>query len=128
MSHQFVLLLNANYQPIKKVSWRRAMELLMEEKADMVVGYVGELVRSVTLSFERPAVIRLRQFVAQKGKVRFNRQNVLARDSYTCQYCGVVPMRAKRPDLEQLTIDHVIPRAQSRNGKVFLPWSRETVT
>jgi 5-methylcytosine-specific restriction endonuclease McrA len=38
--------------------------------------------------------------------VTFSRWNVFKRDRFTCQYCGV------QPGSEELTIDHVVPRAQ----------------
>jgi 5-methylcytosine-specific restriction endonuclease McrA len=54
-----------------------------------------------------PSVIRLRNYVKIPYKeISLSRRNVLHRDNYTCQYCGV-----RRHDL---TIDHIIPR--SRGG------------
>jgi 5-methylcytosine-specific restriction endonuclease McrA len=41
--------------------------------------------------------------------LRLTRQNLLLRDKYQCQYCG------KRPNLVELNLDHVMPRA--RGGK-----------
>lgn len=38
--------------------------------------------------------------------VTFSRRNIFKRDRFTCQYCG------KQPGSEELTIDHVLPRAQ----------------
>ena len=38
--------------------------------------------------------------------VTFSRRNVFKRDRFTCQYCGL------QPGSEDLTIDHVVPRAQ----------------
>ena len=113
------LLLNADYTPYKVVPWRRAVELLLDERADLIEDYVGQVVRSVSSSMPWPAVLRLRAFVKPRVRVRFNRQNVLARDSWVCAYCGIEPKRRDgRPRLEDLTLDHVIPRAQSRDGKV----------
>lgn len=113
------LLLNADYSPYKVITWRRAIELLLDERADLVEGYVDRFVRSVTIAVPWPAVVRLRRFVKMRMRVRFNRHNVLARDDYTCAYCGVAPRRRDgRPRLEELSIDHVVPRAQARHGKV----------
>lgn len=125
---QHALLLNANYEPLKIIPWERAILLLLEEKVDLVVGYATEFIRSVSLAFEKPAVVRLREFHKLNSRVRFNRQNVLARDNYTCQYCQARPARNGKPDLEALTLDHVVPRAQSKNGFVKLPWSGATVS
>ena len=41
-----------------------------------------------------------------EGESTFSRRNVFKRDKLTCQYCG------KQPGGEELTIDHVVPRAQ----------------
>lgn len=113
------LLLNADYTPYKVIPWRRAVELLLEDRADLVEGYVDRFVRSVTIAVPWPAVLRLRRFVKARMRVRFNRQNVLARDDYTCAYCGVAPRRRDgRPRLEELSIDHVVPRAHARHDKV----------
>jgi 5-methylcytosine-specific restriction endonuclease McrA len=54
-----------------------------------------------------PTVIRLRSYVKIPYKeISLSRRNILHRDNYICQYCGV-----KQHDL---TIDHIIPR--SRGG------------
>lgn len=113
------LLLNADYTPYKVIPWRRAVELLLDERADLIEGYVDRFVRSVSMAVPWPAVLRLRRFVKSRMRVRFTRHNVLARDDYTCAYCGVAPRKQDgRPRLEELSIDHVVPRAQARNGKV----------
>ena len=122
-----VLLLNADYRPFKVISWVRALSLLMDEKADLVEGYVGKLLRSPSTEMPWPAVVRLRRYVRAQTRVRFSRRNVLARDGYTCQYCGELPLYKGRPHVEALTIDHVVPRAQSRKGRVKLPWKERTV-
>jgi len=119
VSTAHALVLNADYAPLKVVSWQQAVLMVLDEKADLVTEYVGRLVRSASTAMPWPAVIRLRRFVHVSGRLRFNRQNVLARDGYTCGYCGVQPrVKTGRPDLSELTLDHVIPRAQSKNGVV----------
>ena len=121
------MLLNADYRPIRILSWERAFALWFDGKVDLVSGYVDEFVRSAREAFEKPAVVRLRRYVDVHARVRFNRQNVLARDGYECGYCGERPVRGSRPDLEALTLDHVVPRAQARNGQVRLPWGGDPV-
>ncbi len=127
MTYTYALLLNADYRPIRILSWERAFALWYDGKVDLVSGYVDELVRSAREAFEKPAVVRLRRYVDVHARVRFNRQNVLARDGYECAYCGERPVRGSRPDLEALTLDHVVPRAQARSGQVRLPWGGEPV-
>lgn len=128
-AHQQTLLLNADYRPIKAISWERAVVLLFEERADLVVGYLGKMLHTVSTAIEWPAVVRLRKFRDVRVRIRFNRQNVLARDNYTCAYCGASPTTSGgKPDLGALTIDHVAPRAHSKHGKVFSPVFKREVT
>ena len=104
-----VLVLNATYEPINVCTVRRAAVLVLKEKAE-VLERGKHALRSERLTMERPIVIRLVSFVriprdAHRRKI--TRKAVLARDSWTCQYCG-----SRKPGL---TVDHVIPR--SRGGK-----------
>ncbi len=95
-----VLVLNASYEPLNITSWRRAVVLLLKEKAEQVE-HNGRVLYS---SFPLPTVIRLRHYVQVPYKeIPLTRRNVLHRDSHTCQYCG---------SKEDLTIDHVIPRSK----------------
>lgn len=120
-----VLQLNADYLPMKLVRWERAVELVLDQKVVALTNVQGRYVRSVSLALPWPAVIALRRYAQVRGRVRFASRNVIARDNYTCQYCGVRPTSPDgRPDRGQLTMDHVVPRAQSRHGTVYLPWSR----
>jgi 5-methylcytosine-specific restriction endonuclease McrA len=116
---QTVLVLNADWTPLRVVSWERAVTLLLEGKVAMVEAYAGRMIRSTSMGIPHPAVVVLRRYQAFRTRVRFNRQNVLARDRYTCVYCGLRPVRAGgKPDLSELTLDHVVPRAQSVLGRV----------
>jgi 5-methylcytosine-specific restriction endonuclease McrA len=104
-----VLVLNASFEPINVCTVRRAAVLVLKEKAVLLERGQHPL-RSERLSLDRPTVIRLITFVniprdAHGRKI--TRKAVLARDAWTCQYCG-----ARKPGL---TVDHVIPR--SRGGK-----------
>lgn len=119
-----VLKLNADYTPIAVVSWIDALLLVIDEKADLVVGF-DKQVRSPSVTFQMPAVIRLKRYVKGLGKVMCTRENILARDRYTCQYCGVRPKWPNgHPKYDELTLEHIVPRARAVNGKVFLPWLR----
>lgn len=102
------LILNAGYEPMQMVSWQRALCLVLAQKAEVVAEY-GELVRSVSTSFALPSVVRLTRYVRvvqTLGFVRCTRKNVLMRDNFQCQYCGV------RCRATSITIDHVVPRAR----------------
>ncbi len=102
-----VLVLNLDHSPVAVVTAQKAMVLLMMEKANCLSIYDLLEIRTVSRSFEYPAVIRLNQYknIPYRG-VLLNRANLFRRDSGACQYCG-----SKR----HLTVDHVIPR--SKGGK-----------
>jgi 5-methylcytosine-specific restriction endonuclease McrA len=121
----YALKLNADFSPIGVVPWVDALFLVFDEKADLLEGF-DRVVRSVSAEFQMPAVIRLRKYVKGLGKVGCSRENILARDDYTCQYCGARPRGASgKPRLEDLTLDHVIPRAAAKNNQVFVPTIKE---
>jgi 5-methylcytosine-specific restriction endonuclease McrA len=127
-----VLLLNADYSPIKVISWKQAIGMLLDDKVYMVEDYANRVIRSATMEMKWPAVIALKRYVKRATRVKFNRANVMARDGYTCQYCGVRPKTTSgRPDLRELTLEHVVPRSRSvaRKGgrQVFLPWDKKWV-
>jgi 5-methylcytosine-specific restriction endonuclease McrA len=103
-----VLLLNATYEPLTTLPLRRAICLVLREKAEIVHhDTTGACLRSATMSIEVPSVIRLRRYVRIpfRSRVPLTRAALMRRDNFRCAYCG---SRAE-------TIDHVIPR--SRGGK-----------
>lgn len=116
---QRVLVLDADWTPLRVVTWERAVGLLFEEKVAMVRVYAGRAIRTASVAFDRPAVVVLRRYHGLREKVAFHRQNVLCRDDWTCQYCGLRPTRPSgRPDLAELTLDHVVPRSRAVGGRV----------
>jgi len=56
------LMLNASYEPIRVVTWQRAMYYLFTEKADIVSTY-DAIVRSAREVFNVPKVIKLKEYV-----------------------------------------------------------------
>jgi 5-methylcytosine-specific restriction endonuclease McrA len=103
------LLLSQGYEPIKIISWQRAITLLTLDKVDVVEEYDTEI-RAMSIVVNVPAVVRLRKAFRRHAKpVKFSRVNIYARDGYRCQYC------AARCSIDELTYDHVTPR--SRGGR-----------
>ena len=100
------LLLSQGYEPIKVISWQRAITLLTLGKVEVVEEYDANI-RAVSLIIKVPAVVRLlRGFRRHAKPVKFSRVNIYARDAYKCQYCAV------RCSVSELTYDHVVPRAR----------------
>ncbi|MGI9031599.1 MAG: HNH endonuclease [Ilumatobacteraceae bacterium] len=99
------LVLNASYEPLSVVAARRAVCLVLADKADVIEADGTEL-HSPSITLPSPLVVRLRYMV----KVPYQRRTALsrragfARDDYRCQYCGHLAN----------SIDHVLPR--SRGG------------
>ena len=99
------LVLNATYEPLGVVSERRALILVLNQRAatieesDTVLHYSGG---EITL----PAVIKLVKFVRipYRHAVPLSRRALFARDGGRCVYCAA----------PATSIDHVIPR--SRGG------------
>lgn len=99
-------MLNASYEPLCVVPVRRAVILVLAEKAE-ILHDTGSVMRSERLRVPVPSVIRLRYFVRVpfRRRASLNRRAVFARDGYRCQYC-TEPAES---------IDHVVPR--SRGGQ-----------
>lgn len=102
-----VLKLSQSFEPIEIISWRRAINLIFREKAEIIKEYDDKELHSISRTINMPAVIRLlNAFKRPRKRVKFNTQNVILRDRFKCQYCG------KKFKAKDLTKDHVIPRAQ----------------
>ena len=100
-----VLVLNATYEPINVCTVRRAVVLLLKEKAELLERGAWSL-HSESSTLARPVVIRLVSYVREPRDAhrrKITRRAVFARDSWTCQYCG---------SRSNLTVDHVIPRSK----------------
>ena len=93
-----ILVLNSSYEPINETSWRRAVILVLKNKARVVSQRVIRLVNYVRLPLGR----------IMAGKPTPKR--IKHRDNFMCQYCGT-----SGGSKNVLTIDHIIPK--SRGGK-----------
>lgn len=99
------LLLNATFEPLCVVSSRRAIVLVLAEKA-VAVDSTADVVHAATVSLPVPVVVRLTRYVRvpYPSSVPLSRRAVFTRDGQTCVYCGG----------SATSIDHVVPR--SRGG------------
>lgn len=101
------LVLNAGYEPLAIVSFKRALVLVMNEKATIIERMEDDPVWGTTDAYDRPVVIVLSRYVRipLSKRVPVTRRGVLRRDAHHCAYCGK----------NATTIDHVQPR--SRGGR-----------
>jgi 5-methylcytosine-specific restriction endonuclease McrA len=100
------LVLNTTYEPLCVVSDRRALVLVLGDKA--VTVELGERwLHSAQLAAQVPSVVRLTRFVRVPfhGHIPLTRRAVFARDGGRCVYCGA----------PATSVDHVVPR--SRGGR-----------
>ena len=97
------LVLNGSNQPLAVVPARRAVVLVLKDKAD-VVSSNGMVFRSERLRIEAPSVVRLRYFlkVPYRAHTALTRRAVFARDLWECQYCGGPAEN----------VDHVVPKSK----------------
>lgn len=106
MSDAYVLVLNASYEPLQRVSLRHAIKMLVRE-----VAVIEEEAGGTYGPFPRPKVLRLVRYVVAKWMHRRShlctKSAIKARDG-KCAYCGG----------KAETVDHIIPR--SRGG--MLTW------
>jgi 5-methylcytosine-specific restriction endonuclease McrA len=122
MLNTSVLVLNRLYQPVHVTSVKRAFSLLYQGIAKAIDDQYklyefsdwAELsaaehdsVATINRRIRIPRVLVLSAYEhLPKGRVRFSRLNIYARDGDTCQYCGHKLARG------ELNLDHVIPRSQ----------------
>jgi 5-methylcytosine-specific restriction endonuclease McrA len=100
------LVLSAQYSPLARVSWQRALTWALTGRVEILEEYEDRVVRSPSQVFAVPSVVRFLKKVVgyfRRG-VKFNRKNVWLRDKSTCQYCG------HKVSLTDFTFDHVLPR------------------
>lgn len=123
------LVLNRNWQAVNVATVARALLLVWNESARVVdprdyQTYSWEdwsklrpangdrFIQAVRCRLRVPEVITLTEYDRLPAAlVTFSRRNIFKRDHYTCQYCG------KQPGAEELTVDHVIPRAQGGQSR-----------
>lgn len=123
MLNTAVLVLNRNYQPVHVTSVKRALSLLYQgvaraiddtyrlydfaDWAALSAQEHDDSIHTVRRAIRVPRVLVLLAYEhLPKGRVRFSRLNIYARDEDTCQYCG------RKLPRSELNLDHVVPRSQ----------------
>ena len=105
------LVLNATDLPLAVVPARRAVVLVLKEKAEVVMSN-GMIFHSERLVLEAPSVVRLRRYVRvpYRPHAPLTRRAVFARDDWDCQYCGA---RGREPRSRGAAL----PRGAARVGE-----------
>jgi len=106
------LVLNASYEPLAVVSVRRAVVLVLTEKAVMEHADDERPIRSATRQLPMPLVVRLLKFVRvpYRRKLPWSRKGVLDRDQHRCAYCSG----------KASTIDHLLPISRGGEARSWL--------
>jgi len=124
--NQHVLVLNRLWQAVNVTTVRRALTLLFQGHAQVVLNQEDgsfqtfnftqwhtlsvqqphdESIHTVSVRIRVPRVILLAMFDRlPKKEVKFTRHNIFERDKNPCQYCG------QHFDRRDLNLDHVTPR------------------
>lgn len=108
------LALNASFEPLTILPVRRALRLVIDQKAEILEVDDTRVFRSAKRDLPCPTVIRLVRYIHVPRKYRRQVTNtfLFARDGYRCQYCG--RHRGQLRGREFLTRDHILP--VSRGG------------
>lgn len=91
--HSSVLVLNSSYTPLHITSWKRAIVLILKEKAQFISATVIRLFSYVRIPISKMTLRKP------------TKSMIYLRDGYKCQYCG---------SSRNLTLDHIL--ARSRGG------------
>lgn len=108
------LLLNADYTPLKIISWQKAVVWSIKYQnnnnyaIEIIEYYKDKYIQGTNnKKHQVPLVAKtLRYFNIYNRSLKFSRHNLFLRDHYTCQYCG------KEYSYNELTYDHIIPKSQ----------------
>lgn len=96
-----VLVLNAGYEPLHRVSVKHAIRMIVRE-----VAVIEESDDDKTFgTFPLPKVLRLLKYIKMGWRVstpRFSKKKLFQRDNYECAYCGK----------HATTVDHIVPRCR----------------
>ena len=100
-----VLVLNQNYEPITICTLKKAIILVVLNKVEVILNNDGRYIQGVSLRLPCPSIVRLLSMVHRnRNGVNLSRKNIMKRDGFQCQYCGVKH--------HPLTVDHIIPKVK----------------
>lgn len=105
------LLLNASYEPLTVVSWKRAIALVLADKAEVIHDSDQVVHSTSTDEIGKPSIIRLKHFVQvpYRREMRPTGRAILARDKHICQFTHC--------NNKATTVDHVVPRSKGGSNE-----------
>jgi hypothetical protein len=113
------LLLNADYTPLKLISWQKAIVWSLRYSnnyscsIEIIQYYKDKFIQGTNKQYPVPLIAKtFKYFNIYNRSLKFSRHNLFLRDGYTCQYCG------QNFNYNELTYDHIIPKSQ------YIPDSR----
>lgn len=110
------VVLNASYEPLSVISYKRALVLVLEGKATILEEHPDLIIHSVSDIWPVPTQIVLNKYVKSRSTYRIpavlTQKNLFIRDKYTCQYCKRHVSELTHEEGEVLTRDHVIPQTK----------------
>lgn len=116
------LVLNGDYSPLGIIDWKKAITWLFKESTSKSIEildfYHDDFIHGPNhKKIPIPAVVRTIKYYKLNANVNFSRKNLFIRDNYTCQYCS------HKLYMNELTYDHVIPRAQWAKNTTPTCWT-----
>lgn len=108
------LLLNASYETIGFISFKKLIKLLFHgqgAKVEVVSEWSDESIIWASGRIKYPAIVRMKYYVRSvQRKLRFNRKAIFKRDGFICQYCSIAMSGS------ELTLDHILPKCRGGQG------------
>jgi len=102
-----VLLLNQDNTPLNIITINKAYKLISRDKVWGDDSNECYEVKSVSKIVKIPKILILKYYVKLPyKKASCSRQNILRRDQFCCQYCGI------ELNNKDATVDHVTPRSK----------------
>jgi 5-methylcytosine-specific restriction endonuclease McrA len=98
-----VLVLNSSFEAISIRSARRALTLVVKDRA-VIQEHTGQ---EIYPGIYMPSVIRLKEYRYIPVRIQIlSRKNIFLRDRNICQYCE------KHFSASELTLDHIVPKSK----------------
>ena len=100
-----IIVLNADYSFLNIIDWKRAIKLIMTEKAEIVESMNKFITNTEkTIKIQIPKILRLINMVNLfRPRIPYSKKNIFLRDEFTCKYCGKKGIT--------MTVDHIIPKS-----------------